>query len=232
MRCAPTLLLALALRSAAEDPLALNDPLRQLIVDTDVQGQNILTQMATNRPAPETARDDAAIGPADNALEEFLRGSDPKIVPQLEAFLRKHPGSARGWEHLGSLYFRQQRYAEALEKFEHAYRLDPGRPTTLNNYAACNIAVGRLDRARELLFQLLTVRPDDHPARFNLACLHAKQGRPDACIRELEKLEMAAWNGLSLHVTDSDLDSMRSHPAFIALQTRIRARERPVPIQR
>lgn len=231
MRPAWMLMLALALRSAAEDPLALNDPLKQLIVDTDVRGQNILTQSLTNRVV-EQPGPSASLSPDEDVLEDFLRGSDPRIIPQLEAFLRKHPGNARAWEHLGSLYFRQQRLPEALEKFEQAYQLDPGRPSVLNNYAACNISIGRLDRARELLFQLLTVRPEDHAARFNLACLHAKQGRPDACLRELEKLELASWKDLSLHVSDSDLDSVRSLPAFIALQTRLRAKERPVPIQR
>ena len=234
MRATPVILSALFATAAlaVEDPLALNDPLRQLIVDTDVRGVNILNQTFSNRVDTTADATRNPLGPDASALDEFLRGNDPRIIPQLEALLRKHPGNSRAWEHLGSLRFREKDYPAALEAFDRAYQLDPGRASILNNYAACNIVGGKLDRARELLFQLLTLRPDDHAARFNLACLLAKQSRNDACVRELEKLELASWKDLPLHVADSDLDSVRSHPAFIALQSRLRARERPVPIQR
>lgn len=229
-------LAAIAMNAAAEnkpqreDPAALNDPLAQLIVELRVASEtNFLS--ASAYPAggdlsikPSTSSVVATPGSkAVDPLEAFLRSSDTNVLPQLQAYVQLHPGEARAWRILGDLNFRARNFRDAGSAYQHAYDLDPSDPDTLNNFAANLVMEKKQDRAVELLRDSLLRQPGNHAARFNLACIAAKRGRSDEALKHLQRLETDRWEALRLHISDSDLDSLRPLPAFVELQKRIAA---------
>ena len=233
MKRAGVALLCLLLRAGAvEDPLALNDPLRQLIVDTTTRGDgDFLTRSETSTSVltltdPERTADalDAAtaLTPRDS-LERFRHVSDSNAIPQLEALLRQHPGRGPGWQLLGEMRFRQRDYAGAEAAFRQAHDLMPLEGKTLNDLAASLTMQNKLVEAGGLLETELARRPGNQAARFNLACVAVRRGRPAGALEQLKRLEKERWAELSLHLTDSDLDPLRRLPEFVALQARVTA---------
>ena len=229
---------------AAEDPLALNDPLRQLMVDTTTKGDGDFLTRTAVAPLPVDGDEESAglaLRPPDalasatrsDPLERFRRGSDTNAIPQLTAYLQQHPGRADGWQLLGEILFRQRDFAGAEKALSKARDLMPLNSKALNDYAASLIMQSKLPEAAALLEAELARRPDNHAARFNLACVAVRQGRPAGALDHLARLERERWPDLALHLTDSDLDPLRRLPEFIKLETRVKAaRGRPAgPIQ-
>lgn len=246
MKRACLALLCLLLRAAAaEDPLALNDPLRQLMVDTVTKGDGDFLTRASVTPLPvdgeEETSEGLALRPPDavananqsDQLERFRRGSDTNAIPQLEAYLAQHPGRADGWQLLGEILFRQRDFAGAEKALSKARDLMPLNSKTLNDYAASLIMQAKLPEAAALLEAELARRPGNQAARFNLACVAVRQGRPSNAMDHLRRLEKEKWPDLLLHLTDSDLDPLRRLPDFVKLEARVTAaRSRPIgPIQ-
>jgi tetratricopeptide (TPR) repeat protein len=56
--------------------------------------------------------------------------------------------------------------------------------------------------------------PADH---YNLACVRARLGKPDAAIESLERAAAAGFSDFALIARDPDLDSLRTLPRFVAL---------------
>ncbi len=69
------------------------------------------------------------------------------------------------------------RYAEAVEHFETALRLQPDNVANLTNEAVALVMLGRLDEAAARLERSLQLRPDHAPTHFNLAAVRERQGR-------------------------------------------------------
>lgn len=218
---------------AVDDPLALNDPLKQLLVDTATKGDgDFLSRAApTVSPLPENNTADEGARPIDplasvgahDSLDRYLRTTDTNAIPQLEAYLRQHPGRARGWQLLGEMHFRRRAFPEAEGAFRKAHELVPYDGKALNDYAASLIMQSKLKEASALLESELARRPANHAARFNLACVAVRAGRLAEAMEQLKRLEKERWQELALHIADSDLDPLRRLPEFVALQNRITA---------
>lgn len=210
-----------------EDPTALNDPLRQLIVGA-VDAEGVLPPAATNAimaSAPErrpTARS-APPGP----LLVYRRSTDTNEMPRLKKYLEEHPGDATAWRQLGDQHFRLQEYAAAAAAYRYALDLAGDDPFTINNYAATLVAQQQLEPAREILRAELMRRANNQFARFNLACVEAREGRADEAMRLLLTIEGARWPVLLLHLSDPDLDALRHLPAFITLRERLEKQRPP-----
>ena len=74
------------------------------------------------------------------------------------------------------------------------------------------------DRAIEVLEGHLSETPDDGGAHYNLACAHARAGRPDAALEHLRRAIELQASFAEYAQTDEDLASLRDDPAFPARQ--------------
>lgn len=71
-----------------------------------------------------------------------------------------------------------------------------------------------LEKAFELLKELIALEPDLVYANYNLACLHALRGEPDEALHLLEQAIELGFEQLSFARQDPDLTSLREHERF------------------
>jgi quercetin dioxygenase-like cupin family protein len=77
---------------------------------------------------------------------------------------------------------------------------------------------GDLERAREVFAELLDKNPDAWQGFFNAACLEARLGDRERAFEYLERaIELEPERAREFAKTDSDFDSIRDDPRFVAL---------------
>jgi quercetin dioxygenase-like cupin family protein len=77
---------------------------------------------------------------------------------------------------------------------------------------------GDLDRARQLMSDLVEQNPDAWQGFFNAACLEARLGDRDRAMEHFERaLELEPEKAREFARTDSDFDLIRDDPRFVAL---------------
>jgi len=77
---------------------------------------------------------------------------------------------------------------------------------------------GDLDRARKLMADLLDQHPDAWQGFFNAACLEARLGDRDRALEHFQRaVELEPEKAREFAKTDSDFDSIRDDPRFVAL---------------
>ncbi len=80
---------------------------------------------------------------------------------------------------------------------------------------ACNLTVkGRLKDGLTVDKQLVTVRPDDPTAHYNLACRYALLKQRDKAIVTLRRAVELGYRDFEFMLEDHDLDSIRKDPRF------------------
>lgn len=82
----------------------------------------------------------------------------------------------------------QLKDAKAVEYAEQANTLAPNNPAILDTLGMLLMDKGDAKRGVALLQQALTIAPEAHPIRLNLAKAYAKSGQKDAAKKELEAL--------------------------------------------
>jgi tetratricopeptide (TPR) repeat protein len=76
---------------------------------------------------------------------------------------------------------------------------------------------GLVTRAVDLDRRIVELQPDDFLARYNLACSLARAGCADDAIDALSRAILLGYDDLDHMETDPDLESLRTHPDFLAL---------------
>ena len=77
---------------------------------------------------------------------------------------------------------------------------------------------GELDRARQLMADLVEQHPDAWQGFFNAACLEARLGDRDRALEHFQRaIELEPEKAREFAKTDSDFDSIRDDPRFVAL---------------
>jgi tetratricopeptide (TPR) repeat protein len=76
---------------------------------------------------------------------------------------------------------------------------------------------GLVTRAVDLDRRIVLLQPDDFLARYNLACSLARAGCADEAIDALSRAILLGYDDLDHMEADPDLESLRTHPDFLAL---------------
>jgi Tfp pilus assembly protein PilF len=97
------------------------------------------------------------------------------------------PGWAAAYETLANFYSKRGRAGEAERLFLEATRLGTNVLSTKVNLAVNQIRLGKLPDARALLEQVLTERPDNAAANFNLGLVHEKEEHLDLAEQHYRK---------------------------------------------
>jgi len=104
----------------------------------------------------------------------------------------------------------------------------PDRAQDLMDRFVAEHAAEDWSAARATAGEYLELRPDDPLMLYNLACVHARDGRPNDAARTLAKAVDAGFRQFGEMQLDSDLDSIRDHPIYRAIvEASTKARSRP-----
>jgi tetratricopeptide (TPR) repeat protein len=132
----------------------------------------------------------------------------------------KQPANARAFASLAHVLARQERWSEAITRYEQAIRLRPDYADAQSDYALALLKVGRVGEARQHLEVARQLKPDDRDIQFNLAVALAQSGLWPEVIANLEDLlqqnpqRADAWNNLG----DARLKSGHRPEALIAFE--------------
>jgi predicted Zn-dependent protease len=83
--------------------------------------------------------------------------------------------------------------------------------------ATANANVGDTERSAIYVQRAMTVDPDDPMVLYNVACAYATLGKTQQCLDALEQAVSKGWGDRTWIEHDSDLDSIRAEPRYLAL---------------
>jgi tetratricopeptide (TPR) repeat protein len=126
---------------------------------------------------------------------------------------------------LSSVYVSLGRPAEAhaaqrraVQLADQHLKLVPDDERALYLGASCLSSLGDTSRAREWAKRAVAMEPDDSAVLYNVACVYALLGLHDSAIDCLERAIQNGFGHWDWIAHDSDLDPLRAHPRFAALQ--------------
>ena len=108
-------------------------------------------------------------------------------------------------------------HGEALKKFRASYQLAPLRPSTLDNMAACCIALGRFDDAEVFCQQSIKIAPNSPTSWYNRALIHRATGAVDAALACFKKvIDLDPSNAEAWYLCGVTLADNKSLPEAIS----------------
>jgi tetratricopeptide (TPR) repeat protein len=117
-------------------------------------------------------------------MELLARGETYRAVDAFMAAVAANPSYAAAWAGLAESHYELGEFDRAIVYVKEAARFGPQTPALLNLHAFSLVGVGKVDESRELFERVLQSLPNDRDARFGLALLDVRLGRPtDARIR-------------------------------------------------
>ena len=109
-----------------------------------------------------------------------------------------------------------------LSFLEGLVRRDPQYVEALQMLGDLYTQRGSYDHSLQVDLQLSQLRPRDPLAFYNLACSHALNGKLDQAVAALEKALTLGYRDFNWLARDPDLLSLRQHPLYRAIESRIR----------
>jgi tetratricopeptide (TPR) repeat protein/NAD-dependent dihydropyrimidine dehydrogenase PreA subunit len=130
------------------------------------------------------------------ATARIAHGADAgAIIESLRQIARNCPSSARVRLMLAQAIAQTGDHKEAKSWAEDAVDRRPHDPTIVSGSAGLMLSIGRVDRAKELVRQLLREHPEDGTAHRALAAILAQQGRGEEAATEAKRaIELEPWN--------------------------------------
>ena len=125
---------------------------------------------------------------------------------------------------LATVYQALGRADESIQTSRRAYdtarkhlELTPDDPRALYMGAMSLSALGETDKARDWNRRALAMDPDDPSVLYNIACAFAVEGQKQEAISTLKKAIDNGFGHWSWIEHDTDLDSLRAEPDFLAM---------------
>jgi tetratricopeptide (TPR) repeat protein len=120
------------------------------------------------------------------AAKEFREGSVAGALEQLELAVTLAPDRAEPHRIRGLVHAADERHDEAAAAFQRAISLDPRDERARLALVRALEDAGLFERAHEALRETLTVLTGSGRARYALARLHQREGKPTDALREFE----------------------------------------------
>jgi adenylate cyclase len=127
---------------------------------------------------------------------------------------------------LGQLDVYQQARDEAIRLVEQQLELNPDDQRALHFGCGLMIDAGRVDEGLDMIDRLLRLSPNDGTALYNAACAYARGGMTEQALDLLERRMAQGWINLDWLENDSDLDSVREHPRYLAMLRKLVGQQR------
>jgi len=148
------------------------------------------------------------IGRLEEAAAEFERAYAVRDDHQAAFF------GGQALEALGRHEDALARYQQAILAAEKHMELNPDDARAANTRAVALIRVGRTEEGLEWGTRAVELDPVDAGVRYNVACLYAVAGQPEAALRFLEEAVEVGFGNRDWLERDPDLDSIRDLPRF------------------
>ena len=156
-------------------------------------------------------------GDAATAVKFFQRASE--VQPEDFQCLILMSGPLR---RLGRTAEGEAAVREGVRRAERALAVDPVNGRALVLGAGCWIELGDRDKALDWCRRAEEAMPDDDAIGYNAACVFARLGEVDAAIARLDHIISGGRFGQRVWLEqDSDLDSLRGDPRFVALVAKL-----------
>jgi import receptor subunit TOM70 len=168
------------------------------------------------------------------AVAQYKAGNLAKSMATFRETLRKFPQRSEPQNYYGELLMDQQRYPDAVEKFERAFELEKTK-TTPNVLPLVNKGLTLYQwkqdsqAAEECCAEALRIDPDCDSAVGTLIQLTVQQGRPEETIEhcnraiELARAEPELIQSLTFkYATEAQLEFQRDYPEFAAQLQQLR----------
>ena len=156
--------------------------------------------------------------------DEYERG-----VRELRGLERDAIGHWRLLQDVGNLYSHLNLHLDAERCYTQAAALVPDEPQALYNRATCLTALGRLEKAEQLLDRVIALAPDDHDAYYNRSTLR-RQAPERNHVAELSRALSTASPPARIalgYALAKELEDLRRYPeSFAALKDAANARRR------
>ncbi|MDZ7696282.1 MAG: tetratricopeptide repeat protein [Deltaproteobacteria bacterium] len=96
-----------------------------------------------------------------------LEQPDEGQIKVLEAEVKKNPGDATSWTHLGNLYFDTDQYEKAIAAYRQSVQLDPRNADVWTDLGIMYRRSGQPDKAIGAFDRAIVENPNHENARFN-----------------------------------------------------------------
>ena len=156
----------------------------------------------------------------------FLSGEHEKEISRLRQNLIRQPDNPALYFRLGKLSERCGMQALARDYYEKALALQPNAVESLNNLGNLYAAHYQDTQALALFRRLAAILPESPKIHYNLACLYARQGRPDEALRHLETALEKGYDNWHQIKVDKDLENIRQTKYFKMNISDLRANEK------
>lgn len=158
------------------------------------------------------------------ARDAFAQGKLEKAAELFEKASEVSPGDYQSPLLVAQIYDSQGRVADAAavrrrgtKVAEERLRADPGDVRALYMGANGLVAVGEKETALEWAALARSMEPNEPMVLYNLGCIYALAGEPEKALDCLEEAVRVGLTQKGWFEHDSNLDSLRGHPRFLAL---------------
>jgi len=152
------------------------------------------------------------------AREFGLRGDFEQAVALVEEIIRDDPDVIDAYFTMGNLYFKEEKFEEALESFFKALERKPDDAFTAINIANSYIMMGDFDEAEKFLLSIIDALPPDSQIHFILGNINYFQKEYEEALKNYEKcLELnpssaSAYSAIGgIYVTQGNLDEAETY---------------------
>lgn len=161
---------------------------------------------------PPARQSPAPTGLYDQALTAQKRGETERARRLLEEFVAQNPTSKVAYDALGTLYYQQQQYQQAIAMYQQALEIDPAYVKARNNLGNAYMQIAMDEAAITELQQALQLDSSYGLAYYNLACLHARAGRDTEAAVYLQQAIALQPEAQRWAQTDEDFARVRTSP--------------------
>ena len=158
------------------------------------------------------------------ARSSVAQGKNEEAAKWFERAIAVRPDDYAALALLATVYQALGRADESIQTSRRAYdtarkhlELTPDDPRALYMGAMSLSALGETDKARDWNRRALAMDPDDPSVLYNIACAFAVEGQKQEAISTLKKAIDNGFGHWSWIEHDTDLDSLRAEPDFLAM---------------
>jgi adenylate cyclase len=158
----------------------------------------------------------------------FAQGKLDRAARLFDEASRTHPDdyqaimlAGQAYDQLGIKVLARKARQRGVAIVEKHLQLNPGDTRALYLGANGLIALGEKEKGMEWLRRALTLEPDDPMVLYNAGCIYAMLNMKEEALHCLEHCFEAGLKLRGWYENDSNLDSVRNHPRFKALLSKM-----------
>ena len=156
------------------------------------------------------------------------RGDHAGAVEHFEAAFALQPDdylpvtmTIQEYQALGDEAGKQRAIERAWVAIERQVAIDPDDSAAYDHGSGVLALLGRQEESRRFLERAVALRPEESNTHYNAACTAALSGDHESALDLLDRAVSLGWSNRQWLLNDNDFASMREHPRFKQILTRL-----------